>query len=211
MQVLSNELDAGAGEILRHPVIPRSELEATSTIKILEGSFPFSTSSTSRNVRSYHPAAHIQRLLWQYYVDNVDVLVKILHKPTLQALIASCQDDTIKLNTPTEALLFAIYFASVTTMSAEECLRVHGEERGVLIQRYRIALERSLAQARLLTSQEIVVLQAMILLIVSTSLSTPVFLNDLLIILGLFSSQGSAVNVDAEWHSHTNCSSHGNA
>lgn len=163
-------------------------MEATSIIENLEGSFPFATSSTSRNVRSCHPSAHIQRLLWQYYVGNVDVLVKILHKPTVETLIASCQDETIKLNTPTEALLFAIYFATVTTMSAEECLGVNGEERGVLIQRYRIALERSLAQARLLTSQEIVVLQAMILLIVSTALSTPICLKHLLIILGLFSS-----------------------
>lgn len=75
--------------------------------------------------------------------------------------------DSNGISASTEALLSAIYFASVTSMSSEECLNIHHEERGLLVRRYRYALEQALAKAGLLTSQEIEVLQAIILLIVS--------------------------------------------
>ena len=53
-------------------------------------------------------------------------------------------------------------------MSAEECLRLHGEERGVLLHKYRYALDQALAQAGWMTTQDIVVLQAITLLIVGS-------------------------------------------
>lgn len=119
-----------------------------------------------RSLRSYHPPAKIISLLWKYYVDNVDILVKVLHKPTAEALVMSCLKDPKTIDAPTEAFVFAIYFSTVTIMSPEECLRQHEEQRSVLLLRYRYAVEQALAQAGLLTTQEVVILQAVILLIV---------------------------------------------
>jgi hypothetical protein len=108
-------------------------------------------------------------LLWDHYVSNVDILIKILHKPTMEAMIVSSCKAMEEIDAPTEALLFGIYYAAVMTMSTEECVKIHGRERSLLLQRYGCALEHALARARLFTQQS-VVLQAMILLIVSSGI-----------------------------------------
>jgi hypothetical protein len=54
-------------------------------------------------------------------------------------------------------------------MSAEECRRIHGEEQTALIRNYRYALEEALLQAKWMTSQSILVLQALALYLVFAS------------------------------------------
>lgn len=164
-------------ESVRAPHLsPRSGLTgATTPNEKLAGSCLFSLPSTKQDIRSYHPSTEVAAVLWDYYVDHVDILVKILYKPAVEALIKSASGDLKGIDASTETLLFAIYFATVTTMSAEECLRLQGEGRGVLLQRYRYALEQALAQASWMTTQEMVVLQAIILLIVSLASFSPLF------------------------------------
>jgi hypothetical protein len=147
-------------------------------------------------------------LLWKHYIDNVDILVKILYKPAVEALVMNASKDLGKIDALTEALLFAINFASVTTMSIEECQEIHGEERSVLLQRYRHSLEQVLAQVGLVTFQDVVVCQALILLIVGLH---PYLLNSPLIMSGMFSTKGCSLYLDAEWHGYPYCSSDGHA
>lgn len=142
----------------------------------LAGSLMFNMSKAKRNIRSLHPSAETVSVLWEYYVCNVDTLVNILYKPMVRSLITSAFTDLAVIDASTEALLFAIYFSTVTTMSAEECLKLQGEEKAVLLQRYRLALEQALARADWMTTQELVVLQASILLIVSHDLSLLILL-----------------------------------
>ncbi|CAG8959742.1 hypothetical protein HYFRA_00001648 [Hymenoscyphus fraxineus] len=104
--------------------------------------------------------------LWKQYIDNFDILVKILYKPAVESLVMNASKDLGKLNHSTEALLVAIYLASVTTMSAAECREIHGEDRSVLLQRYRLSLEQILTQVGILKFQDVCVLQAFTLLIV---------------------------------------------
>jgi len=108
-------------------------------------------------------------ILWEYYVRNIDILVKVLYKPTVESIIKSASLNLESLDASTETLLFAVWFATVTTMSREECLRLHKEERSLVLSRYRHALEQALTQAEWMTSQKIEVLQALILFIVSPS------------------------------------------
>ncbi|KAF4632820.1 hypothetical protein G7Y89_g5305 [Cudoniella acicularis] len=172
-KVFSNEPSLGDEEGRLPLSSPKSECGVASPNDILDGGFIFGQSNRKRNLRIYYPSTEIVRLLWQYYVENVDILVKILHKPTVEALIMSCLEDPKKIDASTEALLFAIYFSTVTTMSTEECLALHGEERRKVLPRYRYALEQALAQAGLLTTQEVVILQAVILLIVCSPRKDP--------------------------------------
>ncbi len=109
-------------------------------------------------------------MLWDYYVCNVDVLVKILYKPTVESLVMSACTDIELLDASKKCLLFAVLFAAVTTMSKTECLRSLKEERSSVLPRYRQALEQALAQAEWITSQNIEVLQALILFMVSSKL-----------------------------------------
>ncbi|KAH7370419.1 fungal-specific transcription factor domain-containing protein [Rhexocercosporidium sp. MPI-PUGE-AT-0058] len=157
--------DGGHGS-LSDSASPNSDQLGPATLETLNGSFLFNTQNSKANIRRYHPSPRIMELLWQHYIDNVDILVKILYKPAVEALVLNASKDLGKIDASTEALLFAMYFASVTTMSIEECQEVHGEHRSVLLQRYRYSLEQILAQLGLVTSQDVFVLQALTLLIV---------------------------------------------
>lgn len=123
-------------------------------------------------------------VLWDYYVRNVDVMVKVLYKPTVENLVKSASKDLGHLDSPAETLLFAIWFATVNTMSSEECNQLHNQEKAPVLQRYRFALEEALAQAEWMTTQDTFVLQALTLHIVSLSFSSGIW-SIIFIALGL--------------------------
>lgn len=58
--------------------------------------------------------------MWQIYQENVDPLVKILHVPTMDKLIREIRKSLDSLTPPTEALMFSIYYAAITSMDAAE-------------------------------------------------------------------------------------------
>ena len=96
-------------------------------------------------------------------------MVKVLHIPTLSRYVeeASAQIDDIHNNRSTEALLFAMYYAAVTTMTPGDCLNYFQENRGVLLDRYRSATEYAFANANILVSSDLVTLQALVIFLVS--------------------------------------------
>ncbi|KAJ5981081.1 C6 transcription protein [Penicillium waksmanii] len=59
-----------------------------------------------------------------------------------------------------EALMMAVYFNVVVSLSPEQCLQVLGCDRVSLIQKFNFASEQALARAGLLETDEIIVLQA---------------------------------------------------
>ena len=144
---------------------PRSV--TASPAQTLDGSSLLRTSCAKESLRAYHPSPETITVLWDYYVRNVDILVKILYKPTVEDLVISATRDLNEIDVSTEALLFAIYFAAARSMSRDECLQLTGEHRDVSVRKYRYALEQALAQVGWMTTQEVVVLQALLLMIVS--------------------------------------------
>jgi hypothetical protein len=81
------------------------------------------------SLRSYHPSPKLSGVLWDYYVRNVDLLVKVFYKPTVEALVMGACSDLKGIDTSTEARLFGIDFATVKNMSAEKCSKLNGEKR----------------------------------------------------------------------------------
>lgn len=63
----------------------------------------------------------------------------------------------------TEALLFAIHYSAVISLSSEQCLKILEETREVALMRYRFATEQAFAQGNLLGTQSIIMLQAAVL------------------------------------------------
>lgn len=165
--VLAAEVDAKE-KVKDEEMSPLHRLSASENKRAIS-SFLLSTSNTKQSLRAYHPTSQIMGVLWHYYVDNVDILIKVLYKPSVEALIIRTSKSLDGIDAPTEVLLFAIWFATITTMSTEECLRLCKEERDTIHHRYRYALEQALAQAGWMTSQEVTVLQALILLIVGST------------------------------------------
>lgn len=58
--------------------------------------------------------------MWQVYQENVDPIVKILHIPTTTKLINQTRKNLDSLTPENEALMFAIYFAAITSMDEED-------------------------------------------------------------------------------------------
>jgi hypothetical protein len=109
-----------------------------------------------------HPPTDMVLRLWATYVRNVDPLIKILHRPSLerdiQIFVRSGKEYQIPASQ--NALLFSIYLAAVTTLSEDDAQQQLGEGRAALTNRFRIGAERALAAADYLNSSSLVTLQA---------------------------------------------------
>lgn len=112
-----------------------------------------------------HPRPDRIKTLRLLYFRNVDPLLKILHRPTIEKMfdIFIVNPEDHPLSKPFEALFFAIYFAAVASLSPENCHAFLGEDRAILSARYRHAVEVALAKAEYLSSSSLETLQALVL------------------------------------------------
>lgn len=102
-------------------------------------------------------------------------MFKVLHIPTLRSYVenASAHLDNICNNKSTEALLFAMYYAAVTTMTPAQCMDHLQEDKELLLERYRSATEIGLKNANILLSSDLVTLQALVIFLVSPGYLRP--------------------------------------
>jgi hypothetical protein len=96
------------------------------------------------------------------FVDNVDPVVRMLHKPSLRTQMVKATDNLNGISTPFEALMFAIYFASITSMTEVQCDAMFHEGKEGLLCRYRFAVQQALARARFLSTHNLITLQAIV-------------------------------------------------
>ncbi|KAI1138012.1 fungal-specific transcription factor domain-containing protein [Hypoxylon sp. FL0543] len=128
--------------------------------------FVLGYSSSDVDLRKLHPLPSQIPFIWQVYQENVDPLVKILHVPSMSKIIRELRSNMNEISPGMEALMFAIYYASITSMEEEEVKVNFGAEKCQLINKYRFATEQALARANFLVTSELVVLQAFTLFLV---------------------------------------------
>ncbi|GAP85338.1 putative fungal specific transcription factor domain-containing protein [Rosellinia necatrix] len=128
--------------------------------------FIFGYSSSSADLRSLHPLPSQMLFYWQIYMENIDPIIKLLHVPAMTKIIKELRSDMSTITPGVEALMFAIYFAAITSMEADEVMTNFGAEKPQLIARYRFATEQALAKANCVTTSELIVLQAFVLFLI---------------------------------------------
>ncbi|KAF3764249.1 hypothetical protein M406DRAFT_91697, partial [Cryphonectria parasitica EP155] len=128
--------------------------------------FVFGYRSADVDLRALHPLPSQIPYMWQLYQENVDPIVKVIHIPTVDKLVKETRKNLDKLGPANECLMFAIYFAAITSIDAADVQTNFGVERDELISKYRFALEQALAKANFITTSELVVLQAFIVFLV---------------------------------------------
>ncbi len=129
----------------------------------LEAILPATPVSVSR----LHPEPkHIFRL-WQIFVEKVNPITKIIHVPTMQQRITEASWNLEGATKPTVAIMFAVYTLAVTSISAIECEELFREDKATLVSRYRAATIQALLAAGLLTTRDLEVLQAFLLLLLT--------------------------------------------
>lgn len=125
--------------------------------------FIFNFSSSMHSLRSFHPPARQIPIYWKIFKENVDPVLRILHRPTIEKLVAEATRNLDHLTKTSECTIFSIYYAVVTSSSPQECVNILGFDKEAGLKRYRFAFEQSLARANFLSTQEVDILLAMVL------------------------------------------------
>ncbi|KAL4723551.1 hypothetical protein ACLX1H_009189 [Fusarium chlamydosporum] len=120
-----------------------------------------SASFSTESLVNFHPPRKTAIRLWKVFADSVDICTKVTHLPTSETILYTVTRDPAKATIENLALCFAIYYASVTALNPDEAFDVTGEDRKLALQRYKICLEQSLAQADFLDNPTITLLQAL--------------------------------------------------
>lgn len=127
----------------------------------------FGTMPLDASLSSLHPRQLFR--LWQTFLDNVNPLTKKVHGPTTQQRLVIAGENLGDIPKGLEALMFAIYFFTVTSMTKSECETILGESRSALIIRYRNGTKHALAAADFVNTVDLDVLQAFVLFLVRIS------------------------------------------
>ncbi|EFR05469.1 fungal specific transcription factor domain-containing protein [Nannizzia gypsea CBS 118893] len=121
----------------------------------------------SGSLRALHPDTIQVFKLWQIYIDNMDPVTKLCHKPTVQQQILDATSDLDNISKPVEALMFGIYTCAVASLREDDCISRLGETREALLGRFHLGAKRALARADFLTSLDLTVYRAYLLYLLS--------------------------------------------
>ncbi|MCJ1249200.1 hypothetical protein MMC30_006423 [Trapelia coarctata] len=114
-------------------------------------------------LRALHPSpVHIFKL-WQKFLENINPLSKIIHAPSLQQKLIDAAGDLENVSKATSALMFAIYFSAVSSLTEMECTDLFGETKPSLLTKYHLGTQKALIEARFLQCSDLAVLQAFVL------------------------------------------------
>jgi hypothetical protein len=131
------------------------------------GELLFSTPISDTSLRDLHPNTVQIFRLWQYFLDNINPLIKLFHAPTVQQQVLEASADIDNVPKETEALMFGIYASALTSLNDAECEATLGAPRNTLLQRFHIGARQALLRAGLLRTSDMSVLQAFYLYMVS--------------------------------------------
>lgn len=131
------------------------------------GTLLLGTPKSSASLRPLHPQPVQIFKLWQAYLDNVNPLFKIFHTPTVQQIISNASGNLDDIPKNVEALLFSMYCISVESLGDGECHAIMGEPKAVVSRRFRAAAQHALLNASFLKTSDLMVLQALLLLLAS--------------------------------------------
>jgi hypothetical protein len=123
------------------------------------------------NVQSYHPESSVpppvmSEMLFELFRVRVDTVYKVVHLPTILALIRAARSDG-KQTANILALEHAMYFTAVCTIDDHETEAIGLGPRDNVLRSYRSAVERFLAYCHLLSYPDLHALQALVIYMVS--------------------------------------------
>ena len=124
---------------------------------------------TSDRVVIRSPTREQILVLYKHFISNVHPVVRILHGPSVHSYLVEQSEHLDCSPGPEgwEALSFAVYFTTVTSLTPEVCWQDLHEERAVLIPRFRQGTESALAKVDFVNTEDLSTLQALVLYLVS--------------------------------------------
>jgi hypothetical protein len=132
---------------------------------------PESLSSSPQANRRLSLQPQIRHRLCDIFFRNVDPLFKILHRPSLQAFIKDGKPylDYQQDHQAPVTLASAIYLCAVCTLDEVECQSMFNTSKKIIVAEFQQETESALAKADFVTTNDLTVLQAYIISLVSTT------------------------------------------
>ncbi|KAJ9634722.1 hypothetical protein H2204_006171 [Knufia peltigerae] len=141
------------------PIQDRARREPVEETPIM--SFPFQGASTITNVPLLSLAQ--RQTCWKKYVENVDPILKILHKKTMQTLILTRDEHAYTINASSKALIQALCLMAVTSMSDADVVANFDTDKHSVTQHCASLTEQALMAAKFLEAQDLSIIQALLL------------------------------------------------
>jgi hypothetical protein len=117
---------------------------------------------------SLRPTPPVIAALCNVYLDQVDRIIKVLHRPSLKSRFLDGTSYSVNRNSITaeNALDSAVFYAAVASMTDRQCQSLFHCNRATVLPEYQKACEMSLERAGLTSTRDITVLQAFVLYLV---------------------------------------------
>ena len=128
--------------------------------------FLFGHAPSMDDLADLEPSPSHVFILWEVFKENVDPLVRVLHRPSIESMLIKASGKPNNLSRAAEALFFAIYLGAVVSLDSVQCGSLFHCTKEALINQYRMATEKALARAGFLTSSNLMVLQAFVIFLV---------------------------------------------
>ncbi|KIV89602.1 hypothetical protein PV10_06988 [Exophiala mesophila] len=113
----------------------------------------------------YQPTRSGLRRLWSIYLENVDPIIRVIHRPTVKRVIDQAVFDGGVTGKGWNALVLAISFAAVASLAPEDKTGVIGNDTEALYVSYKAATEQALKDANFIETHDLQVLQAFVILL----------------------------------------------
>ncbi|KAE8359502.1 fungal-specific transcription factor domain-containing protein [Aspergillus caelatus] len=104
------------------------------------------------NLANLHLSHQMLSKLKEIYLDRVDPMIKILHVPTFWISATDGLSDPQSMPTDLEAMIFAFYLATISTLKEDESQHLFGVRKSVMYSRYRLAARQALINAGFLST-----------------------------------------------------------
>ncbi|KAF5025419.1 hypothetical protein F66182_2521 [Fusarium sp. NRRL 66182] len=151
-----------------HDVADYSDKSSRSTmtgpsVDVSHLSFVFGSAEFAKTLDGLNPMPSQMLFIWQTYIENVDPFVKVLHAPTVERIIKQLKGTFSSCGSDVEPLLFAVSLAAIASLDEETVSFYFNTTKAQLLQRYQFGTEQALARSDFLTTEDITVLQALVI------------------------------------------------
>lgn len=108
-----------------------------------------------------------RQAVWQSYLENVAPLVTIVHRQSLEKIMAQVNDSEDTLEKSDKTLVCAVYLSAIMSLTPAQCFDKLGEQQESAIVRHRLAVEQALNEADLFNSHDFTLLQSALLYLIA--------------------------------------------
>ncbi|KAF4975659.1 hypothetical protein FZEAL_7594 [Fusarium zealandicum] len=122
--------------------------------------------SADVNLDKCRPLASHIPFLWSVYQENVEPLIKVLHIPSMEPIFRDARRNHEQLSPGNEALVWAIYYAAITSLEPDEVQANLGLSKVDVLGQYRFAVEQALSKANFLNSSDTSIIRAFVIFLV---------------------------------------------